>query len=148
MEEDTYYVWRNPLFAMESCICNEESPLFARESKGNPPTRLKHNCFQETLTNWKKKLEATRKEICAIHQEYWSCWDWRGKIQFTEQSKFQEQSLDTMGFVYNVLLKVGSELHTDFCQLQLCPVSTNSTSCHYLLQGYICSPVEHCRHSL
>ena len=109
---------------------------------------LKHNCFQETLTNWKKKLEATRKEICAIHQEYWSCWDWRGKIQFTEQSKFQRQSLDTMGFVYNVLLKVGSELHTDFCQLQLCPVSTNSTSCHYLLQGYICSPVEHCRHSL
>ena len=32
MEEDTYYVWRNPHFARESCICNEGNPLFARKS--------------------------------------------------------------------------------------------------------------------
>ena len=35
----------NPLFARESCICNEGNPLFAKESKGNPPMRLN---FQHT----------------------------------------------------------------------------------------------------
>ena len=54
MEEDTYYVWRNPLFARQSCIYNEGNPLFARESKGNPPTGL---IFAEALLLMKEAVK-------------------------------------------------------------------------------------------
>ena len=47
MEESTFsrgnpaYVMKGiHFFTREYCICNEGNPLFARESKGNPPTSL------------------------------------------------------------------------------------------------------------
>ena len=81
MEKDTYYVWGyplfaretcicnegNPLFARESCICNEGNPLFARESKGSPPTRFKNNIVYYSQAHFFNSFYTYRFKLKAIY---------------------------------------------------------------------------------